>query len=178
MGYALYQRGNRSDEDWQFVGVANAVDAATDKLTFNAEVQEWGQYVITKSTEAILRANSPLVLKNTAVGGTSPENSYQLTAANLTADVIITAPIGYQISTTSGANFTNSLMITPTNGAIQTTIYVQFAPTEARAYNEVISHTSTGASDMLVEVNAIGFELDRIPGTALSLDGSSDYVNC
>ncbi|MFK7934839.1 MAG: LamG-like jellyroll fold domain-containing protein [Saprospiraceae bacterium] len=44
--FSLYKRGNRSDADWTLVTTANAVDAATDEITFAAQADEWSQYMI------------------------------------------------------------------------------------------------------------------------------------
>ena len=175
--YALYKRGNRSDKDWAFVAIATTVDAGTNKITFTAPVDEWAQYLVVKSNQAIIRATSPVILKNTLVGATSAESSYTITGANLSADLQITAPSGFEISTTSGGGFTNNLSLTPTSGKVAaTTIYVRFSPTEARLYSENIIHSSTGATNLLVEVQSNGIELDCFPGEGLSVDGSNDYV--
>ena len=176
--FALYQRGNRSDADWTFVANATTADAATDKLTFAVATEEWAQYLVVKSNQAIIRGVGQAVLKNTVLGATSVEVSYTISASKLSANLQITAPSGFEISTTSGSGFTNNLSLSPSNGKIaETTIYVRFSPIEKKLYSESITHTSTGAIDFLVELVGNGIELDRFPGTALELDGSSDYVN-
>lgn len=176
--FALYKRGNRSDEDWEFVGTATSVTASTNKIMFTDEVAEWSQYLIAKAGQAIMRAKSPLVLKNTVVGSTSAESSYTFSAADLTANVQITAPAGFEISLSSGTGFSAALTLNPTNGQIAATpIFVRFSPTESKEYKADIQHTSTGTPNLAVEVSSTGFVLDRFPGTAMRLDGSNDYVH-
>jgi len=175
--YALYRRGNRSDEDWEFVASSSSADAANDKISFTTEVAEWSQYLLVKSTQPIIRGNSPVVLKNTVLNTPSAEGSYTVSASNLSSDLQITAPSGFEISTTSGNGFTNNLSLAPTNGKItETTIYVRFTPTETRFYSENITHTSTGTNDLLVKVESNGIELDCFPGSNMYFDGSNDYV--
>ena len=91
------------------------------------------------------------------VNTTSGELSYNVSAANLTEALIITPPVGFQVSTTSGSGFVSNpstLNITPTEGSItSTTIYVKFSPTTVQTYSANISHTSAGATTKNVAVN-------------------------
>ena len=78
----------------------------------------------------------------------SAEQNYSVTGRNLVAPVIITPPVGFEISSTSGSGFiTNpsTLSLTPSGGMVNAVIYVRFHPTSVQAYNGNISHASTGA---------------------------------
>jgi len=175
--FALYRRGKQSDGDWEFVASATSVNAATNKISFTAAIAEWSQYLLVKSTQPIIRSTSLIVLKNTILNAISVESSYAVSASNLNSNLQIIAPNDFEISTTSGSGFTNSLSLTPTSGKIaETTIYVRFTPTESRFYSENITHSSTGTTDLLVNIQSNGIELDCYSGDALSIDGSNDYV--
>ena len=173
---ALYGRNNRSDEDWKYITSATSVNASNNKSTFQIS-DNYQQYLLTRSNQPIMRATENIVLKNTLLGNISPEISYQFDAANLSSNALVTAPSDFEISLTSGSGFTNSLTLTPTNGKISTIIYVRFTPTQTKLYRGDIVHSSIGANNLNVKIEGLGFELDRVPGMALTLDGSSDYVN-
>jgi gliding motility-associated-like protein len=67
--------------------------------------------------------------------------------APATGSVAVTAPAGYQISTTNGTGFTNTILLPYTGGTLALdTIYVRFAPTAVGAVNGTISNSGGGAS--------------------------------
>ncbi|MBP7275231.1 MAG: lamin tail domain-containing protein [Kiritimatiellae bacterium] len=97
---------------------------------------------------------------NVLTGAVSEEQSYSVSGANLTANIVITPPAGYEISTTSGSGFVaapGTLTLSPTGGTVNSTpIYVRFAPTAVQAYDGVISHASTGATAKEKTVSGAG----------------------
>lgn len=96
---------------------------------------------------------------NQCIGTTSSELSYNVSGSNLTANIIITPPSGFEISTTSGSGFVanpSSLTLTQSGGSVSsTTIYVRFSPASATAFSGNISHTS-GATTANVAVGGTG----------------------
>jgi|GEM_PF-1250253 len=86
----------------------------------------------------------------------SIEQSYTVYGSNLSGDVVISAPSGFQISTTSGSGFRVAITLVPAGGTLpSTTIYVRFSPTSNRYHNANITHVSTGAAVKNVQV--LGF---------------------
>jgi hypothetical protein len=78
--------------------------------------------------------------------GPSAEQSFTATGINLTANVVLTAPSNYEISTTSGSGFGASVTLTQTGGNASGTIYVRLkAGLAVNSYNQNITATSTGA---------------------------------
>ena len=99
-----------------------------------------------------------------AAGGSSSEQSVTVEGTGLSADITVTAPTGFQISTTSGSGFSSSVNLTQTAGAVITTaVYVIFTPSSAGAFSDNISATSTGATQQDVAV----------AGTAVALEPTS-----
>ncbi|HXG01380.1 MAG TPA: T9SS type A sorting domain-containing protein [Bacteroidota bacterium] len=93
------------------------------------------------------------------VGSTSSEQSYTVSGSNLTNDITMTAPAGFEISTTSGSGFGNLIVLPQSGGTVPgTTIYVRFVPAAAVAYAGSIVHTSTGATTQNVTVSGTGVE--------------------
>ncbi|MFZ4400699.1 MAG: T9SS type A sorting domain-containing protein [Bacteroidales bacterium] len=82
---------------------------------------------------------------NTAINTTSAEQSYTIEGSNLTANILIAPPSGFEISTSTGVGFTatNPITLIHTAGTVTPTIiYVRFAPTLLQAYSGNITHTS------------------------------------
>lgn len=87
--------------------------------------------------------------------GPSTEQSFSVSGSNLTANISITPPTNYEISTGTGGSFvaTNPITLTQSGGIIaSTTIYVRLkAGLSAGSYNnENITATSTGATPKTV----------------------------
>ncbi|MBM4398744.1 MAG: choice-of-anchor J domain-containing protein, partial [Candidatus Cloacimonetes bacterium] len=95
---------------------------------------------------------------NVKVGNVSAEQSYTVEAVNLTNNLVITAPAGYQVSTTSGAGFSPTVVLTPGGGGIvpATPIYVRFAPVAVGPNTANITHTSTSTTTQNMAVSGTG----------------------
>jgi uncharacterized repeat protein (TIGR02543 family) len=108
-------------------------------------------------TNPNITTTGSLTAFSSPVGTPSAEQSYTVDASNLTDDLIITAPAGFQISTTSGSFSGNTLMLNPSNGTVgATTIYVRLNPTSATTYSGNITHTSDGAAEKDIAVSGTG----------------------
>ncbi|GEM_PF-5136872 len=106
---------------------------------------------------------------NIPINTNSTPQSYTVSGSNLTANIVITAPTGFQVSTSQTTGFANSLTLTQSGGNVQTTtIWARFSPTVAQPYSGNITHTSTGATTQNVSVSGTG-----IPGPAITLSQSS-----
>ncbi|GAB4340447.1 MAG: hypothetical protein OHK0038_19940 [Flammeovirgaceae bacterium] len=108
--------------------------------------------------------DSPILISGTlnnfgtvAFGSESSEQSYTVSATGLTENITITAPEHFQISTTSGSGFTNTitLNIDGSGNVATTTIYVKFIPTSAfgTTISASITHVS-GTESVNQVVNA------------------------
>ena len=90
------------------------------------------------------------------VGIPSSAQSYIVSGASLTNDIIITPPAGYELSSNSGANWYNSstpITLTPVSGTVpNTTILVRLNAASAGSYSGNITHTSTGAAQVNLPV--------------------------
>lgn len=83
------------------------------------------------------------------LGTPSNPQSYAVSAVDLSSDLIITPPVGYEISINGGTNWydlNNPIHLTPSSGAVaNTTVSVRLNATSAAGYDGNITHTSTGA---------------------------------
>ncbi len=87
-----------------------------------------------------------------ANGGPSAEKTFTASGNPLTADISITAPANYEISTTSGSGFTNALTLTQVSGSVAPTIiYVRLAAgLSQNTYNGNIVLSSTGTTNQTI----------------------------
>lgn len=88
--------------------------------------------------------------------GPSAEDSFTASATNLGGSLTITAPSGYELTTTSGSGYANPLVLNPDpSGEItSTTVYVILTSGLAVGnYSGDITLSSAGATDELVAVN-------------------------
>ena len=100
--------------------------------------------------------------------GPSAVQNFSVSASNLTADLIATAPASYEISTTATTGFGTMVTITPVSGAVASTmIYVRLkAGLIVGTYNEDVTITSTGANPRTV--NCLG-TVSPVPPPALTV---------
>ena len=97
----------------------------------------------------VINALGTLNVFNSCVGSVSAEQSFSVTASNLVANLTITAPTGYELSTTTGIGFANTISISPVAGTIaSTTIFVRLSNTAVNAATGNIQLTSTNASSV------------------------------
>jgi len=109
---------------------------------------------------------------NTENGSTSGEESFTVSGDNLSASVTVTAPTGFEVSTTSGSDFGDSVSLTQTAGDLDgepVTIYVRFAPVAAEGSTtaDVTVSSSTDEFDSEL-INVSGNSLDTQPSTQAS----------
>ena len=104
------------------------------------------------------------------VGTPSAEQTFDVSGAFLTDDILITAPGEYEVSLTSGSGFSNSLLLTQTAGEVSnTTIYVRLNGLVMNS-NQVgdVVISSTGATNELVFVSGetLDYTLSTIAGVS------------
>ena len=129
---------------------------ASPYLTGSTDGKPIGYYNINASAPKITAS----VVSITGLGynGTAAtvEKSFIISAANLTADLIILPPINYEISLTSGASFgVAAIHLTPTNGTVsQTTVFVRLAGgLTLNSYAENIALSSTGVTSKTISLS-------------------------
>jgi gliding motility-associated-like protein len=99
----------------------------------------------------VISVSGSLNVFNACIGSVSPEQSFSVSASNLVANLIISAPTGYELSTTTGTGFANSISISPIAGTIaSTTIFVRLSNTAVNTVAGNIQLTSTNASSVTI----------------------------
>ncbi len=121
------------------------------------------------STPAIFHAASLTAFAQT-VGTPTEAQSFTLSASNLTASLVLTAPASFELSR-DNSTWSNSLTINHSGGSISSTIvYVRLNATAAGSYSGAISGTSTGATALSIAVSGLATQFTSI-GHFSNLDG-------
>ena len=83
-------------------------------------------------------------------GETSTVQKFTLFGRDLAEDVLVVAPAGYQVSSESDTDFTDSLVFTPVDRNVDADVYVRFMPQSTGIYHATIRCISPGASEFKV----------------------------
>jgi gliding motility-associated-like protein len=107
--------------------------------------------------------------------GTSPSSnqSFTVLGCNLTENISISAPAGFEISTNASTGFASSLTLTQSGGTVaSTTIFIRMTAAATGSPSGNISLTSTGATTQTVALTGTVNALPTITGT-LSINAGS-----
>jgi hypothetical protein len=112
----------------------------------------------------------------------SAEQSYNVSGSNLTADIVVTPPAGFQISTTSGSGYSSSAInLTPSSGTVAATpIYVVLNSATLGTNTGDITNASTGATTRTVSLTGKVLAAEPTTQGAITfgtIDNSSIVVN-
>jgi predicted RNA-binding protein with TRAM domain len=131
-------------------------------------------FSISVSTSPTINSSGTLSAVNTTYGTASASpTSYSVSANQLTTNLTISAPSGFEISTSIGSGYNTTLTITPDAcGTISTTtIYVRLAATTVPGnYSGNILMSSTGAINVNVATVSSTVSVKQLTITGLSAD--------
>ena len=83
----------------------------------------------------------------------SQDQTVSVEGINLTHDVVITAPVGFEISNVSGTNFNTNITIPATNGVVNATIYIRIiSSTINQSGSYYLVFASTDADDVNIQL--------------------------
>lgn len=165
------------------VGTGGLSPSQLDLITFDgfdtgAEIVS-GELV--PKAKPLITVSTLTAFSNQCINTASTAKTYTVSGTNLNADIIITPPIGFEISTTSGSGFIanpSNLTLAPSGGTVaNTTIYVRFIPTVVQTYSANITHESNGATQKNVAVSGSGVNTVPVisnPTSSNSTSTSSD----
>jgi subtilisin-like proprotein convertase family protein len=124
-------------------GTGQCVSASTSSVT-----------ITTCTTPTIFVSTTGLNAFEACINTASTEQTFTVSGSNLTGNISVTAPTGFQISTTSGSGFGTSLTLIQSGGTVTTTtIYARMAALSSSPANGDIACTSSGATQRNVAVS-------------------------
>jgi hypothetical protein len=99
------------------------------------------------SIPSVITSTTPLTTFSACSGSVSAEQSFTVSGTGLGTNLlVVTAPSGYQVSTTSGGTFGSSVSFTPASGSVTSkTVYVRLASSATNGVSDNIIVSSTGA---------------------------------
>jgi hypothetical protein len=116
----------------------------------------------------ILSVNALADYDSLCVNSASSPLSYTIRGYQLSQNVVVTAPAGFEISTTSNSGYASSLTLSPSAGSLDLTIYARFMPDRSGTLSGLITHTSTGAVSRNVAVSGYGVASGSWTGAGLT----------
>jgi hypothetical protein len=116
----------------------------------------------------ILSVNALADYDSLCVNSASSPLSYTIKGYQLSQNVVVTAPAGFEISTTSNSGYASSLTLTPSAGSLDLTIYARFIPDVSGSLSGLITHTSAGAVSRNVAVSGYGVAPGSWTGAGLT----------
>ncbi|MEI6595698.1 MAG: T9SS type A sorting domain-containing protein [Bacteroidota bacterium] len=106
-----------------------------------------------------------------AVGSPAVKN-ITVSGKNLTANVVLTAPTNFEVSTTSGSGFASTVTLNQVNGALVSTIvYVRYNPSTAGSHSGNLSITTTGADAFTVSLTGGSMPAFTITPSMVTIGG-------
>ncbi len=156
-GLTIQNYAGTTTDVWEAASSEATTAANRPKMTITYCLPPTGPTITTSGTLQAFAA---------VIGSPSAEQSYTVSAVNLTEALAISAPADFQISTTSGSGFGSTLSLTPSSGSVSATIYVRFQRATTGSSSGNIGHTSAGATARQVAVS--GTATSAPPTIALS----------
>jgi hypothetical protein len=124
-----------------------------------------GSYT-TPTTPAIFTNVTSLPAFATQVGVPTLPDSIQVSGQFLTNDIVITAPVQFQVSTNYSSGYAASINLVPVSGNVAPTwIYVRYNPGASGNHSGNVVHTSTGANTINVFVSGTATVAGTLPAT-------------
>ena len=148
-------------------GVVTAVAAGTCNIVYTitsgcggtvSALQSLTVYVPTITTAGTMTAFS------SCAGTAASPQSFTASGSNLSADITVTAPTGFEISTNSGSGYGTSLTLTQSGGTFaSTTIYVRMSAAATGSPSGNVTLASTGATTKNVAASGTAVALSAVP---------------
>ncbi|MEO0038087.1 MAG: hypothetical protein RIQ59_1298, partial [Bacteroidota bacterium] len=138
---------------------STTVETATISYTINGTA---GTNTATVNFTAVPSGTTPtittsgtLTAMSACLGSASATQSFTVSGIDLTSDIVVTAPTGYEISLTSGSGYAATLSLTTADGVVaSTTIYVRLTSSAANGASGNITCVSTGATTQNITTGA------------------------
>jgi hypothetical protein len=113
-----------------------------------------GSGVVVVDYSPRLTANLPTDGFYHTTGTASDAKGITVTAYNLTGNVTVYAPTGYEVSATSGGSYASTLTLTPSSGVVSTTIYLRIAAATIFANpTGTVTLSTSGLANTSVDLN-------------------------
>ena len=146
--------GSFSTESVSFTGLTIGSTYYFRIYSFGSSVSNRGTFTICLSTPPEIATSGTLTSFSSCTGTVSSEKSFSITGYGLLSNITITAPTGFELSTTSGGTFNSPITLTQSGAGVSaTTVYVRMKSTSSGSPSGNITCTSTSATTQNVSVS-------------------------
>jgi hypothetical protein len=132
------------------------------------------------STLPLVSLTSSFSAFNAIQGTPSEEQAYAVSGSNLTGDIILAAPGGFEISVSSETGYNSALVLSQNNGSVNTTVFVRLNSNNLGPASGFITHESPGifSQQLAVSGNVLAVE-PSVPSQVLftGVTGNSFEIN-
>jgi YHYH protein/Secretion system C-terminal sorting domain len=136
----------------QYYGVVERTNTGMGQVIVNEPVTD---YTGVSNANLVFSATPSTIAFGTVNVGAIAVRTYAIQAASLETGIVIIAPSGFTLSTAQNGTFTQTLTLSPSNGAIaQTSIFVRFAPTQTGTFSGTITQTAGATTLTPISVSA------------------------
>ena len=130
---------------------SNIAETATISFTINGTTATGSNSTATvtfttSATPVVTSSVTNLSAFNSCQGSVSSEQNFTVSGTNLTSNVTVTAPTGFEVSLTNGSGYSSSVTITASGTLAATTVYVRMASTATGTPSGNITVVSGSAS--------------------------------
>ncbi|MCF8446918.1 MAG: hypothetical protein K9H61_07970, partial [Bacteroidia bacterium] len=142
--------------------------------SFGNGVQDMYFNTFMNSSPTVLTSGSLLAF--TSCSGTeSNYQSFTVSGTNLSANLVVTAPTGFEVSTSSGAGYASFVSLSPSSGTVNsTTIYVRLTNSASGTPSGNVACTSTGATTQNVAASGTVNVLPSAPSFGSNYSNNYD----
>ncbi|MFZ4796121.1 MAG: PKD-like domain-containing protein [Bacteroidia bacterium] len=146
---------------------AGSFSGTMNNFAKNGTTSNWVSYNPVNPTIA---TSGSLSAFTTCSGTPSSQQSFSVSGLDLTSNLVVSAPSGFEVSTNSGSGYGSSVSLSPSSGTINATnIYVRLSSGASGNPSGNISCSSTGATTQNVSANGT---VNAIPSASISYSGS------
>ncbi|HVV73570.1 MAG TPA: hypothetical protein VHI52_19005, partial [Verrucomicrobiae bacterium] len=135
-----------------------------------------GQIILTyTATSPTINTTGTPLMVYTAAGAASAPTSFSASGQNMTANITVTAPAGFEVSLTAGSGYSSSVTLTQSGGTVNAmTVYVRLEASDtAGVYSGNVSLTSTGATTVNVAIPSSTVAAPFTPGNLIVQQGDN-----
>ncbi len=188
----VYGSGNQAGSGWYCIynntGNSVTVTGLSASTAYQVHVCEYngntgGQmYNTTSSTNnpksqatatPTISTSGTLTAFSSCAGTASAYQNFSASGSNLTANITVTAPTGFEVCLTSGGTYTSTVTLTQSSGSVTSTpVYVRMTAAATGSPSGNVALSSSGATT--VNVSASG-TMSQSPATAAA---GNDQINC
>ena len=160
------------------VGVGTATITATQAANGNYSSGSTSATLTVNPVVPIISTTGTLNAFTSCLGFVSAEQSFSVSGVNLSSNITVTAPSGYELSLTSGGSFGNAVTLTQSAATVATTsVYVRLNNNASNGASGNIVCSSTNATSVNVSTGSATVGNPTVTNSnALNFDGINDKV--